>query len=463
MSSLLKINSAIARLDGKKFGFYRALKDIGAATNVQPNDETYSGLLQLCYNERLFNESRALFNEISDPTINHFNHLIRTAIKSKQSPSTISSLMNSMNEHGYSTTKSIVDELILYNTHRKSLEGCLSVLHDNQSIQPSIQSITNIINLAANLASPRLAFDLAYEYESSSPRSMSIDTWLNILRSAAHHHYMPAIEHAWSIVVAENKTAVDEGTCILVLNACARAPNPQLSTLVIAALKNQYISLQEHHLAPVIEAYSKAGNIKEPFIILGIMRQNKITPQLETAQPIVKAITKSVDAIDDAYYLLQDLHKEGEVIDVSAINVIISASAKLGDMHRALSTFQEMGTFKLKPSTETYNILLSGCIDTSNRSLGDKLLTLMKKEEIQPDKRTFERLIVLCLTQSTYEDAFFYLEEMKSAGHIPPQNVYETLIRRCKSLGDSRYKVALEELHECKYKPTKSLLQYIKS
>ena len=77
MSSLLKINSAIARLDGKKFGFYRALRDIGAASNVQPNDETYSGLLQLCYKERLFNESRALFNEISNPTVNHFNQLVR--------------------------------------------------------------------------------------------------------------------------------------------------------------------------------------------------------------------------------------------------------------------------------------------------------------------------------------------------------------------------------------------------
>lgn len=369
-----------------------------------------------------------------------------------------------MENSGYDSTTGIQDELIAYNTRRRSLEGCLKVLHSfDDNSQPSLQSMTNVVTLASNLASPRLAFEIAVEYESSSPRSLTVDTWLTVLRSAAYHHYMPAIEHAWSIVVAENNSAIDEGTCILVLNACARIPNPQLSTLVIASLKNQFIPLQEHHLAPVIEAFAKSGNIKEPFILLGIMRQNKITPQLETAQPILDAISKSLDSVDDAYYLLQDLHKQGEVIDASALNVIISASIKLGDIHRALSTFQEIDSFKLKPSTETYNILLSGCIDTSNRTLGDKLLTLMKKQDVQPDKRTFERLVVLCLTQSTYEDAFYYLEEMKSAGHIPPQSVYETLIRRCKSLGDSRYKVALEELHECKYKPTKSLLSYIKS
>ncbi|TIB30572.1 hypothetical protein E3P86_03475 [Wallemia ichthyophaga] len=369
-----------------------------------------------------------------------------------------------MEQSGHTSSTAILDELIAYNTRRRSLEGCLKLLHSfSNTSQPSIQSITNVVSLASQLASPRLAFEIAIEFESSSPRSLTVDTWLTILRSAAHHHYMPAIEHAWSIVVAENGTAVDEGTCILVLNACARTSNPQLSTLVIASLRNQFIPLQEHHLAPVIEAHAKADNIKEPFILLGVMRQNKIAPQLETAQPILDVISKSVDSVDDAYYMLQDLQKEGEAIDISALNVIISASIKLGDIHRALSTFQEVDTFNLKPSTETYNILLSGCIDTSNRSLGDKLLTLMKKQGIQPDKRTFERLIVLCLTQSTYEDAFYYLEEMKSAGYIPPQSVYETLIRRCKSLGDSRYKVALEELRECQYKPSRSLMTFVNS
>ncbi|TIB18186.1 hypothetical protein E3P92_00776 [Wallemia ichthyophaga] len=463
LPSIIQANTRISRFLKSKNGFCNALNFI-SQTQLEPNDETYSILLKLCYNDRLFSESSALFSEISTPNIDHYNQLIRTAIRTQQNTSTIFSLLGKMEQSGHTSSTAILDELIAYNTRRRSLEGCLKLLHSfSNTSQLSIQSITNVVSLASQLASPRLAFEIAIEFESSSPRSLTVDTWLTILRSAAHHHYMPAIEHAWSIVVAENGTAVDEGTCILVLNACARTSNPQLSTLVIASLRNQFIPLQEHHLAPVIEAHAKADNIKEPFILLGVMRQNKIAPQLETAQPILDVISKSVDSVDDAYYMLQDLQKEGEAIDISALNVIISASIKLGDIHRALSTFQEVDTFNLKPSTETYNILLSGCIDTSNRSLGDKLLTLMKKQGIQPDKRTFERLIVLCLTQSTYEDAFYYLEEMKSVGYIPPQSVYETLIRRCKSLGDSRYKVALEELCECQYKPSRSLMTFVNS
>ena len=46
--------------------------------------------------------------------------------------------------------------------------------------------------------------------------------------------------------------------------------------------------------------------------------------------------------------------------------------------------------------------------------------------------RVYERLIILCPTQTTYEDAFFYLEEMKghtSSGTVGLLKVQETKIR----------------------------------
>ncbi|TIB78493.1 hypothetical protein E3Q23_00730 [Wallemia mellicola] len=440
LSSLQQLNSKLAHFETRKAGFARALKEC-ASLSGEPDNDTYSHLLKLCYKEKLFNESRALFSEINNPTNEHWNQLISTAITSNQKTSLVSSLLEKMRQSGFNISSRILDELVALNTRKKSLEGSLKVLQEySEEVQPSYESIGKIVTLAAQSASPRLAFEIAFEFEASSPRSLTVDTWMTILRSCAYYHYMPGIEHAWTIVVSENSSAVDEGTCLLVLNACARQPNPQLATWVISSLKSQHIPLQEHHLAPVIQAYAATGNLKEAFPILGIMRQNKIQPQLETALPILDNISKSIDNVDEAYYLLHDLNKQGEAMDVSAVNVIISACVKLGDMHRALSTFQEIDQFKVKPSTETYNILLSGCIDGSNRSLGDKLLTMMKKQNVQPDARTFERLIILCLTQTAYEDAFFYLEEMKGAGYIPPQSVYETLIRRCYSLEPHLYR-----------------------
>ncbi|TIC00956.1 hypothetical protein E3Q18_00940 [Wallemia mellicola] len=329
LSSLQQLNSKLAHFETRKAGFARALKEC-ASLSGEPDNDTYSHLLKLCYKEKLFNESRALFSEINNPTNEHWNQLISTAITSNQKTSLVSSLLEKMRQSGFNISSRILDELVALNTRKKSLEGSLKVLQEySEEVQPSYESIGKIVTLAAQSASPRLAFEIAFEFEASSPRSLTVDTWMTILRSCAYYHYMPGIEHAWTIVVSENSSAVDEGTCLLVLNACARQPNPQLATWVISSLKSQHIPLQEHHLAPVIQAYAATGNLKEAFPILGIMRQNKIQPQLETAQPILDNISKSIDNVDEAYYLLHDLNKQGEAMDVSAVNVIISACSTI--------------------------------------------------------------------------------------------------------------------------------------
>ena len=95
--------------------------------------------------------------------------------------------------------------------------------------------------------------------------------------------------------------------------------------------------------------------------------------------------------------------------------------------------------------------------------LGDKLIAEMREAGISPDARTYERLIVLCLTQPTYEDAFYYLEEMKTLGLHPSHAVYEAIIRKLVSVGDTRYKIALEELKECGYPVSSRLESFISS
>src|SRR5258708_25663453 len=76
---------------------------------------------------------------------------------------------------------------------------------------------------------------------------------------------------------------------------------------------------------------------------------------------------------------------------------------------------------------------------------------------IKPDAGTYERYIILCLTQPTYEDAFFYLEEMKGAGFKPTFKVYDSIIRRALRAQDSRWKLAVTELLEAKYRMTPGL------
>lgn len=255
----------------------------------------------------------------------------------------------------------------------------------------------------------------------------------------------------------------DEGCCLQVLHTVGRHGLSALGLDALRVLGRIGVAWQEFHFAPVIEGLCKEDKTKEALAMLDMIRSHGITPVAETAYPIFKSLKGDPDAIDEAWGHLETLREEGKTIDVTALNVIIQASAALGDLQRAVGTYKACYDLGVSPNVDTYNLLLAGCITAQHRELGDRLLSEMKEAAIKPDVRTYERLIVLCLTQTNYEDAFFYLEEMKTEGHIPPLAVYEAIIRKCMQLGDTRYRLALEEMVECGYKVSPKLNSFIQS
>ena len=219
---------------------------------------------------------------------------------------------------------------------------------------------------------------------------------------------------------------------------------------VLRVLKAIGADLREHHFAPIIESFCRTNRIKEALSTLSLIRQHNIEPNSDTAHPIFEAIRVSTNAVDAAWDALEALHS-CQTVDITAVNVIIQASVALGDLQRAFGTYQMCSELGIKPTLDTYHFLLSGCIASRHRELGNRLIAEMKEAKIKPDTRTYERLIVLCLTGETYEDAFFYLEEMKAENLYPPLSVYEAIIQRCVLEKDARYAVAVQELEEFGY------------
>ena len=235
-----------------------------------------------------------------------------------------------------------------------------------------------------------------------------------------------------------------------------------LASEVLSLLTEQKIALREHHFSPLIEAMCYRAQIKDALRTIMRMDNAGITPTTETTYPIFKYIIQDAERLETACDYLESLQQEVKVaLPVAALNCVIQASISLGDLQRAIGLYNSFSEFKVKPNVETYNLLLGGCIATTHRELGDKLLLDMKDAQVFPDARTYERLIVLCLTQTNYEDAFFYLEEMKEQKMIPSFNIYESLIRKCVAMGDTRYQLAVEELRECGYKVDKPLQAFI--
>ena len=241
-----------------------------------------------------------------------------------------------------------------------------------------------------------------------------------------------------------------------VLNAAARHGVPDLATDVLRVFKISGVAWQEYHLAALIEAFCRNKQLKEALVTLHIMRSSHIVPLPTTSISIIHSI-KDVESLDSAWAIIDEIHKAKSGLDIEALRVIIRAAVLLRDLQRAVGFYKSLSYYGLTPDLTIFNSLLDGCIAARHRQLGDELLADMKTFSVQPNEETYEKMIQLCLTQEVYEDAFFYLEEMKAAGFVPTRTVYEALVLKCHSMGDTRMDIALEEMLECGYNTPMSI------
>jgi len=358
-----------------------------------------------------------------------------------------------MDKHGVDRDQRTYEHIILRYLEHSSIELALRYLAEmgERQLAPTLKTMEGIIYTACKLHLPRLALDLAEAFEDSSVRRLDTQVWMDCLIACATDLWSEGVQRTWHKVVNELNITPDEGCCLAVLTTVARHGLSSLGLNVLQVLKSMNVVWEEYHIAPILEAFCRDGNVQQAFEMLSLMRSNDIHPTTETTHPLFELLCSMPGAIDEAWGILDALHESGKAVDVTALNVIIQASIAVGDLQTALGAYKAAPTLNIQPNIESYNLLLAGCIATSHRQLGDRLLAEMKEARIKPDMRTYERLIMLCLTQVSYEDAFFYLEEMKGAGHRPPLGVYEAIVQKCIQTGDSRSSLALQEMRECGY------------
>lgn len=427
------------------------MKELG----LRPDILTYNSAMELFGKLGMEDEAWALVDDMKAfgimPDIETYKFLLQAVRRAPHEATW--SVLRTMEEAGMEHTEGTYALLIQRHLDDSNLEMAFKLLveMEGRGLVPTLKTAESVITLAARRRLPRLALELAENFEASSVRRLGMDVWVSCLLSSSERLYKEGVLHLWPKVTDELKVLPDEGCAIEVLHTAGRHGLPELAMDVLRVLKIIGIDLQEYHFAPIIESFCRTERIKEALSTLTLMSQHKIEPTSDTAHPIFEAICTSTDAVDAAWDALEALHSEGQTVNITAVNVVIRASVALGDLQRAFGTYQICAELDVKPTLDTYHSLLSGCIVARHRELGSRLIAEMKEAKIKPDARTYERLIVLCLTGETYEDAFFYLEEMKAENLYPPLSVYEAIIQRCVLEKDGRYAVAVQELKEFGY------------
>ncbi|KAF8639169.1 hypothetical protein AX17_001656 [Amanita inopinata Kibby_2008] len=433
---------------------------------VRPDLQVYNALMSSTGPPASWQEAWAILDDMLlvgvKPDAAIFNHLLQAH---RHRPSLyIWKILDKMNELGIQPNPAIYTFIISHFAADKNLELALRYFCDMKSreLVPQLRAAQVIVKLAADLGYPRLAIDIATSYEQWAVKKLEHGAWLSCLASSAQECYADGVLHCWKIVVETLNITPDEGVCLAVLQTAARHGFPDLATDTLRVLKLVGVEWQEHHFACIVEAFCRNSQVKEALITLDIMHSNKTPAGPETTLPIARVIGSSTDTLDNTWNVIDELQKEKKRIDPAALNALIQAAVGLGDLQRAMGSYKSFGEYNAMPDVSTFNTLLNGCVAASHRQLGDVLLGDMKSVKIKPNEQTYEYMIYLCLTQETYEDAFFYLEEMKAAGYIPPVRAYASLIRKCMSANDPRYRIALEEMGELGYLVPPSLEKEVK-
>jgi hypothetical protein len=248
------------------------------------------------------------------------------------------------------------------------------------------------------------------------------------------------------------------------LSTAAQHGHPALATSAFSALSNLGVTYSTHHFLPLIEAYAQSNEIRQAFIVLGIMRESSTSPpQLHHLSFLTSKIAKSTESLDRAFFILQDIvQKEGKRADITAFNIIISACISLNDASRAISTYRDASSLKITPNLDTYNLLLHAAQKVGHKDLAMYILSDLKEAQITPDHTTYAHVILTYLAQpdAEYDQAFLYLEEMKSAGFIPASGIYATFVKKCVYHSDERAVTLVQEMKKLGYQ-TKHLEQYV--
>ncbi|GBB95499.1 hypothetical protein RclHR1_02550011 [Rhizophagus clarus] len=413
-----------------------------------------------------------------NPNLTTYHYLLRTCAQtpvSEQDPYLREQIFEMITNDGLQPDLKIyecyIDSLLAGDEYERAFEIFDSLKSKN--IYPQVELYTAMIRKAISIYEPGIALNYLKSLEQNifyAPTSLYND----VLRLCAYEYYADGVLYCWE-KLKHRGLNLDEGVCIDIIYFAARHGRPDLVVQVIEYLMDdRKLNLQKLHFIPLTRAYVNAGDIKNAMNSLNIIRQAGFqVNSFDTATTgIYSSIRQNNKTIDEAYYYLEELHNEGKIIDVSALNVIIAACANIGkrkmprrnvDISRALETYKSAEKLGVKPNAETFSSLLFVCHYAKRKDLADQLWKEMLELKVVPSTLTYSRMIAVICTQDDYEEAFVYLEEMKAKNLLPLRSVYEKIIDKCVQHGDTRAVLALEEAENFEHKFPRSFYQDLRA
>jgi hypothetical protein len=183
-------------------------------------------------------------------------------------------------------------------------------------------------------------------------------------------------------------------------------------------------------------------------------------PDSNSTRPLYLYLSSSGNLPSQSWKVLNDLYEDGHAIPIAAINVVIESTISVGNFDEAVNLYKQVHTLCASgANTETFNIMLQGCSHRKSKDFSMFLASEMTALGVKPDRLTYDRLILVCLNEDDYEDAFLYLEEMKAVGHLKGDKdgwwmrsgTATAMVKKCVVNSDDRVWLVLDEMEKRNY------------
>ncbi|KAF4636586.1 hypothetical protein G7Y89_g1509 [Cudoniella acicularis] len=282
--------------------------------------------------------------------------------------------------------------------------------------------------------------------------------WYYLLDAFTSAFHYEGAKYIWKLRVSTSYLNPSDGICSNVLNLAARYADPGLATSAIRILSSRRTALSPFHYEALLGAYVATDDLNTAFRIIGVIDKAGYEPDSGTTRPIFVHLSTSRSLPGKAWKVLKNQFEEGHKIHVAAANVVIEAAITTEQFQEAVNFYMDLHNIcKSGPNTETFNILLQGAEKRADcKAQAMFLASEMMALSIKPDHLTYDRLIMVCLHEEDYEDAFKYLEEMIHVGKDKIENGKKgwwmrrgtagEMARRCADSGDERGRHIIAEM-----------------
>jgi pentatricopeptide repeat protein len=231
------------------------------------------------------------------------------------------------------------------------------------------------------------------------------------------------------------------------MNLAARNKDIDLAQDVFDFLGRRDTVFEAQHYEVMLEAYVNADMPTNGFYILSAMQQAGVLPTEGTTRRLFSWLKNNPDRLEEMYIELKNIKESGGSIPVAAVNVLIEAAVQRKKLTLAIDLYKAIPETCVSPANlATFNTLLRLYRYHKRKDLALMLASEMVSAGISPDALTYDRMMLVCLSERDYEDGVRYYREMRAKGFEPRYGSALTLVRTLTKWGDGRVYELLEEL-----------------